>query len=213
MWGKVAITAASRLNFSKEVAIILGTLIFMVFLAVMSPAIIAGQTVKSISDGVSAIFNPETYTFTFKDENGNTVETVDAKTQWPTSGTTDNGARGFFATRTINGVVMQHNAIDISNNAGTPVYAFMDGTVSRTGNFLYGCGPYCLFIDHGGGIKSRYAHMQALHVKKGDFVKRGTLVGDMGSEGFSTGPHLDFAVFINGKPANPRDFLKGLPPR
>lgn len=211
MWSKLA--ATRHTTFFGEVAIILGTLAFMIFLGVMSPVILAQQTVKDVGDGLSAIFNPATYEFTFRDNSGRTVSTISAKTQWPTSGTTDNGIRGFYATRYYNGRTIPHNGIDISNAAGTPIYSFMDGTVIRAGVFSSACGNWCLIIDHGGGITTLYAHMRSLSVKTGDRVQRGQQVGEMGSEGFSTGPHLHFEVRFNGKHVDPRRFLKGLPPQ
>jgi murein DD-endopeptidase MepM/ murein hydrolase activator NlpD len=64
-------------------------------------------------------------------------------------------------------------------------------------------------IDHGGGIETLYAHLSERSVKTGDTIKRGDLVGKVGSTGRSTGPHLHYEVRVKGKPVNPTPYLSG----
>ena len=62
-------------------------------------------------------------------------------------------------------------------------------------------------IDHGNNLITRYAHASAVHVKKGDIVKRGQKIAEVGSTGRSTGPHLHFDVWVSGVPQDPKRFL------
>ena len=62
-------------------------------------------------------------------------------------------------------------------------------------------------LDHGYGVKSRYAHLKKIDVKMGQRVEKGEVLGLVGSTGRSTGPHLHYEVLVEDKPVNPRDFL------
>jgi len=100
----------------------------------------------------------------------------------------------------------RHTGLDIANKTGTPLYAAEDGTVDFSGwNTGYG---FNVIIDHGGGKKTRYAHASKLHVSEGDVVTRGDTIADMGSTGWSTGPHIHFEVIINGTKQNPLNYLR-----
>lgn len=99
-----------------------------------------------------------------------------------------------------------HKGLDIANKTGTPLYASEAGTVERSGwNNGYG---YNVVINHGGGLKTLYAHASKLHVKAGDKVSRGDIIADMGSTGWSTGPHIHFEVIVNGVKQNPLNYIK-----
>jgi murein DD-endopeptidase MepM/ murein hydrolase activator NlpD len=65
----------------------------------------------------------------------------------------------------------------------------------------------CILIDHGNGMKTRYAHLSGYNVKVGDIVTRGEQIGRAGNTGNSTGPHLHFEVIVNGKTKNPINYL------
>ncbi|MCL2068208.1 MAG: M23 family metallopeptidase [Treponema sp.] len=98
-----------------------------------------------------------------------------------------------------------HSGLDIRGNTGTPVRAAMDGTVSVVGNdWLYG---RYIIMEHHNGYQTLYAHLDAFSVKQGERVVQGNKIGEVGSSGRSTGPHLHFSVFRNGKAVNPLDFL------
>jgi murein DD-endopeptidase MepM/ murein hydrolase activator NlpD len=105
----------------------------------------------------------------------------------------------------ISGVRRHHAAIDLAAPTGTTVKAAMDGKVSSVGfNSTYG--KY-IILSHGSVYHTMYAHLNQVSVKQGERVTQGTKIGEVGSTGYSTGPHLHFAVYKHGRPVNPLDFL------
>lgn len=98
-----------------------------------------------------------------------------------------------------------HSGIDFRAFRGHPVKATADGIVVKAGSA--GGYGYMIEIDHGRGIKTRYAHLNKILVKKGAHVVEGAVVGQVGSTGRSTGPHLHYEVRVNGKPVNPKPYL------
>ncbi|MEO1475713.1 MAG: peptidoglycan DD-metalloendopeptidase family protein [Pseudomonadota bacterium] len=99
-----------------------------------------------------------------------------------------------------------HSGIDMAAYYKAPINASGPGEVVFAGR-KSGYGRL-VEIDHGYGFRSRYAHLHSITVSKGDIVEVGDKVGLMGSSGRSTGPHLHFEVIFQGKPYNPRGFLK-----
>jgi murein DD-endopeptidase MepM/ murein hydrolase activator NlpD len=98
-----------------------------------------------------------------------------------------------------------HAALDIANREGTPIIAPADGVVTFAGKKgLYG---NLVVIDHGYGLVTRYGHLKSADVNKGDKVKRGEVLGRMGSTGRSTGPHVHYEVRLNGLPVNPDNYI------
>jgi len=94
-----------------------------------------------------------------------------------------------------------HGGMDMAAASGSNIYASLDGRVSFTGyNETYG---NYVIITHHSGYKSLYAHMNSISCKKGQYVYTNTIIGKVGSTGMSTGPHLHFAVYKNGKGLNP----------
>ena len=113
-------------------------------------------------------------------------------------------------TRYINGVYSgSHTAIDLAAPQGTPVYATNDGVVALADD-LYLTG-LTIYIDHGMHLFSQYAHLSELKVKTGDRVKKGDVIGLVGSTGFSTGPHLHFTFWAHNIPVNPNLFFDRTP--
>lgn len=100
----------------------------------------------------------------------------------------------------------EHKGIDLAAPAGTPVYAPSDGTVSKAEWFS----SYGLFIslEHGGDIQTRYGHLSRLNVFAGQQVKKGDLIGFVGTTGRSTGPHLHYEVRIAGAAVNPVPYMQ-----
>ena len=83
-----------------------------------------------------------------------------------------------------------HYGIDFAGDLGTPIKAMADGVVTMVENDLYYTGATLIF-DHGHGISTLYMHMNEIFVEKDDIVKKGDIIGTVGSSGRSTGPHLD----------------------
>lgn len=105
----------------------------------------------------------------------------------------------------ISGVWKHHGALDLAAASGTPVKAAMDGRVAKAGvNPVYG---KFIILTHGQGFQTMYAHLNTVSVKEGAFTGQGNKIGEVGSTGYSTGPHLHFAVFKNGRAVNPLELL------
>jgi murein DD-endopeptidase MepM/ murein hydrolase activator NlpD len=94
-----------------------------------------------------------------------------------------------------------HPGLDLAATTGTPILAAGDGVVVMAGD----CGGYgnCVVIDHGNSIATLYGHQSQLAVSVGAHVDAGQLIGDAGSTGLSTGPHLHFEVRVHGVPIDP----------
>ena len=102
-----------------------------------------------------------------------------------------------------------HTGIDIANpqgQIGDPIVPFMVGTVTYAGEIFWGFGKY-ITIDNGNNITSIYAHLSNIYVYQGEKVTIGQIIGEEGTTGWSTGPHLHFQINIYGIPVNPRTFL------
>lgn len=117
------------------------------------------------------------------------------KMHWPTS--------GYRITQYYS---WRHHAVDIANKIGTPIYATDAGTIEVAG-WGRGYGNQ-IVIDHGGGRKTRYAHLSKFYVGAGERVGKGEAIGAMGSTGWSTGPHLHFEIIIGGIKYNPLNYIR-----
>lgn len=98
-----------------------------------------------------------------------------------------------------------HRGIDIANKIGTPIYAYKAGTVIYA-KWQNGYG-YLVKLQHDGGVITYYAHLSAFNVKEGDVVAAGQQIAEMGSTGWSTGPHLHFEIRVNNVPVNPYPYI------
>jgi murein DD-endopeptidase MepM/ murein hydrolase activator NlpD len=110
-----------------------------------------------------------------------------------------------FRIHPITGRKRFHDGLDIAAAYGNGVYAYTGGRVVERGrNGGYG---NCVLIDHGNGLKTRYAHLSKISVGIGQKVGTGDKIGAVGSSGNSTGPHLHFEVIKNGRTKNPLNYL------
>ena len=130
--------------------------------------------------------------------------TISIPSQMPLRGarmTSDYGMR----THPVLGNRRKHNGIDLAVPTGTPVYATADGIVGKAQWFS----SYGLYIrvDHGADLETRYAHLSRLAVAAGERVKKGAIIGYVGSTGRSTGPHLHYEVRIDGVAVNPVPYM------
>ena len=98
-----------------------------------------------------------------------------------------------------------HTGVDIADKLGSPVKATANGVVEFVGRDG-GLGN-AVIIDHGHGIETRYGHLSKFRVKRGQKVTKGQLIGEVGSTGRSTGPHLHYEVRFNGIPMNAENYL------
>ena len=122
---------------------------------------------------------------------------------WPVQGwvTSDFG----FRSNPFTGLSQMHEGLDISNRTGTIIVSPGNGFVSDIGSdWVYG---KFLIISHGFGITTRYGHLNQVLVKAGQKVKRGDRIGEVGTSGKTTGPHLHYEVKLNGIPVNPMKFI------
>jgi murein DD-endopeptidase MepM/ murein hydrolase activator NlpD len=101
----------------------------------------------------------------------------------------------------------QHNGIDILAPEGTPVRASEAGVVAYAGDGLRGFGIAAV-LDHGGGASTLYGHLREIHVKSGDVVAAGSVIGAVGRTGNATTPHLHFELRLEGRPVDPADYLQ-----
>ncbi len=124
---------------------------------------------------------------------------------WPVGGeiTSPFGER----TNPITGQPEFHGGMDIACNTGTPVRATADGIVSFAG-WGHGSGNL-VAIEHGHGYATFYAHNSRIVVRVGQVVKRGQIISYSGSTGYSTGPHVHYEIWKDGKRINPQPYLLG----
>jgi murein DD-endopeptidase MepM/ murein hydrolase activator NlpD len=105
----------------------------------------------------------------------------------------------------ITGRSALHTGLDFPSDVGTPILAAAGGVVVvQEYHHAYG---NMVEVDHGNDLITRYAHSSRVFVKKGDIVKRGQKIAEVGSTGRSTGPHLHFEVWVSGVPQDPQRFL------
>ncbi len=101
-----------------------------------------------------------------------------------------------------------HQGLDLAGRIGTPIYATADGLVldPYVNSSMSGYGNVVV-INHGFGYQTLYGHLSKILVKPGDKVKRGQIIGHMGSTGRSKGPHLHYEIHYKGTPVNPINYL------
>lgn len=100
----------------------------------------------------------------------------------------------------------QHGGLDFAGKPDSPIIVTADGVVRHAG-WVHGYGQAVL-VDHGFGYSTLYAHTTGIKVKAGDVVRRGQQIATMGMTGRSTGTHLHYEVWKDGKPVNPRNYFK-----
>lgn len=124
---------------------------------------------------------------------------------WPLPGYSFISSSFGYRVHPITGVSHLHSGIDIPAPLGTPIYAAYDGQVAWA-NYNWSAGNW-IGIDHGNGLYTIYMHMSAFKVEEGTYVKKGDLIGLVGSTGSSTGPHLHFTVRLNGSYVEPLSYV------
>lgn len=99
-----------------------------------------------------------------------------------------------------------HPGVDLDASFGTPIYPVSTGTVKQVERWSWGYGNH-LILDHGNGFGSLYAHLSKIEVKVGDEVKNDTVIGKVGSTGWSTGNHLHLEIYEKDRALNPLEVL------
>lgn len=123
---------------------------------------------------------------------------------WPTDSRQINSDYG-YRRDPFTGRAAQHNGLDIDGKTGDPVYAAADGIVVEAG----WNGPHGrqVIIEHNERYTTVYSHLGKWLVESGQFVHQGDLIGEIGSSGRSTGPHLHYEILLDGEQVDPRDYL------
>jgi len=132
------------------------------------------------------------------------IASVNVPSRMPLEGatlTSDFGLR----THPVLGGRRNHKGIDLAAPSGTPVYASADGVVGKA-EWFSSYGNY-IQIEHGGEMETRYAHLSGYAVAAGEQVRKGQLIGFVGSTGRSTGPHLHYEVRVAGAAVDPTPYM------
>ncbi len=98
-----------------------------------------------------------------------------------------------------------HSGLDIAAPEGTPIKAIADARVIETGDFFFS--GNMVYLDHGQGVISLYAHLYKIHVKPGQLIKQGEIIGEVGETGRVTGPHLHLSLLLNRTAVDPEHWL------
>jgi len=125
-------------------------------------------------------------------------------TLWPTASTRVTSVFG-MRRDPFSGKPALHNGIDMAGRSGDPIYAAAEGTVAESA-YNKSRGQY-IVIKHASGLKSVYMHLKRRFAEAGSQVKQGQKIGELGSTGRSTGPHLHFEIWKNDTPVDPRPYL------
>ena len=100
-----------------------------------------------------------------------------------------------------------HHGVDLDGELGDPIYPIMDGVIEGVFYSRFSYGNHVI-VNHGSGFKSLYAHLSKVVVKEGEAVDKNTVLGLVGSTGWSTGSHLHFEVYDSDRTFNPLTILK-----
>jgi murein DD-endopeptidase MepM/ murein hydrolase activator NlpD len=191
-------------NFRRELKLVAFSVIILIMLPIVAVIILTNAGIDVVSDKLASI-NTQTQKVDIHDPlTGKVISQVSQVMEWPVAGvvTLEFGESDWP-------YQPFHTGIDIANpqgKIGDPIIPFMAGTVTYAGEIFWGYGKY-IQIDHGNNISSLYGHLSKIYVYTGEKVVLGQVIGEEGSTGWSTGPHLHFQINIFGIPVNPRTFL------
>ncbi len=191
-------------SFKREVRLVIVTLLLILSLPLIAVFILINAGINVVSDQLATV-NTQTQQVEIHDpKDGSVVSKITPQVTWPVSGviTLEFGENDLP-------YEILHTGIDIANpygKIGDPIHPFMEGTVTYAGEIWWGFGKH-IIIDNGNNISSLYGHLNKIYVYLGQKVKITDIIGEEGSTGWSTGPHIHFQVSVYGLPVNPRTFL------
>ena len=189
-------------------------------MAARRAALVKMKTDSVLSQIEQAVFAEANFASTAQLIAEDPVLTATGKLLWPIPHATITqgfGPTAFVFEASYAGFAHFHTGVDLADPLGTPVFAAADGVVvlaqpmTDAGGALVGYGNYVV-IQHDAGLKTLYGHLLAIGVKEGQVVKRGQLIGLVGSTGNSTGPHTHFEVRIDNSPVDPLQMLPAIAP-
>lgn len=190
-------------SFRKELKYVCLAFLLVLLIPVFAVLILTHAGINVVSDTLVHV-DEQTKTVEILDPKGVKYKDLDVTAAWPVKGVitlefgeSDLPYQPF------------HTGIDIANaqgKVGDNIIAMMPGTVIYAGELSWGYGKH-IIINHGDNITTLYGHLDKIFVFKGQKVKVGEVIGQMGTTGWSTGPHLHFEVRVFGIPVNPRKFV------
>jgi murein DD-endopeptidase MepM/ murein hydrolase activator NlpD len=155
---------------------------------------------KSMDSSADFVTTPNAATLTFR------PASVAVPSRMPVEGAALTSGFG-MRTHPVLGGRRGHKGVDLAMPTGTPVYATADGVISKA-EWFSSYGLY-ISVEHGAAIQTRFGHLSRLAVAAGQPVRKGDLIGYVGSTGRSTGPHLHYEVRIAGTAVNPVPYMQG----
>src|SRR3989338_5872799 len=196
-------TAFTIFSFRRELQIVALAFLIITLTPVFAVFMLLNNGLDIVSDRLATV-DTQTQAIEIHDPTtGEVVTEIHPVVAWPISGvyTAEFGV--------LTPYQLFHSGIDIAGPKGTPVHPFMEGTVVYAGEIWWGFGKHVI-IDHGNNITSVYAHLDKIFVVKGHPVTINQVIGNRGSTGWSTGPHLHFQINVYGLPVDPRTFMGNL---
>lgn len=191
---------ATIFSFKKEFKLVLLAFLVVIMLPVIAVFILVHTGINVVSDALVDVDSETKNVQILDPTTGEVVSAVDKTIAWPAQGVIT------LEFSQSSGYQVFHTGIDIANSTGTPVTPFMQGEVVYAGEIFWGYGKH-IIIDHGDNIRSIYGHLDKIFVFEGQKVNIGDEIGQIGSTGWSTGPHLHLETRVYGLPVNPRMFL------
>ncbi len=190
-------------SFRKELLFVSTSFLIILTLPLIAVIVVANTGINLVSETLVNV-DQTTKIIGIFDPKGTKLKDLNINTSWPVKGVvTLNFGEVDLPYQPL------HTGLDIANpegKIGDNIVAMMSGKVIYTGDINWGYGKH-IIIEHGDNISTLYAHLNKINVIVGQEIKAGEVIGNEGSTGWSTGPHLHFEVRVYGIPVNPRVFL------
>lgn len=193
-------------SFRRELVYVALAFLITLLLPVVAVIILTQTGINVVSDKLASVDSQTKNIQILDPKDGSVVKEIKPIVSWPTTGTITLE----FGESDLP-YQLFHTGIDIANpqgKIGDPIHPVMDGTVIYAGEVFWGFGKH-IIIDHGNNVTSLYGHLDKIFVFKGQKVTIADVIGNEGTTGWSTGPHVHFQINVYGIPVNPRTFLGG----